>query len=586
MSLAFAAGRPRMKTLGSAVVEIEHDQQATTKHVLGSGSYVLGSAEGCDLVLAASGVSRRHLRLEVLVDGGVVVTDLGSSNGSRHGKRKIQTMAMTEPTRLRLGDARLTVHPDSDQARVVALPALAALAATSARSVEASVATDMPQSGWTIVQGLGADLDRLDSGQPFAAVIANVVARWSQQLDNASIRVRSLQPTAAIVAAVGPNFTADPESLSTLRHAGLQLEIDCAPALISVNLRLALRIGLAALSNSATVGPADPQAKQTLSNMPTEVISASREMAQLYELATKVAKGGVSVLVQGESGSGKELLANWVHQQSPRHDGPFLAINCAALPAELLEAEIFGIERGIATGVDARPGLLERARGGTVFLDELGDMALPTQAKILRALESATIYRVGGTKAINLDVRFVAATHRSLASLIDAGTFRLDLYHRIAAVELELPPLRERRVDIALLATHFLATELASLQRSSPGITDAALASLCSYEWPGNVRELRNEMARAALLLQAHQPLDWEHLSKRLRSAVPAQVDLSLEAAINKAEAEAIALAMAAANDDHATAMALLKLTRSSYFRRLQNVRERCAEDPAVDSED
>ncbi len=565
-----------MKTRGSAVIEIGIDPQAPTKRVLHTGSYVLGSADSSDLVVTASGVSRRHLRIDVLADGGAVVADLGSSNGSRHGKRKITAMALTESTRLRLGDVLLTIHPDSDQDRVVSLPDLAETPAAIANNPGSSIATDMPQTGWAIIEALGDSMERLDRGEPIAAVIAAVIAHWSRQLDNAAIRVRSVRSTGSVLAAVGTSDATQSLTTRTLSHGDLQLEIDCAhPVLLSKNLLTALRTGLAALSSGLAVNPSDRQAFAAEATMPAEVISASPEMEQVYGLAAKVAKGGVSILVQGESGSGKELLASWIHRQSPRNEGPFLAINCAALPSELLEAEVFGIERGVATGVDARPGLLERARGGTVFLDELGDMALPTQAKVLRALESATLYRVGGSKAIALDVRFVAATHRNLSQLIEEGSFRLDLYHRIAAVELELPPLRDRRVDIALLATHFLATELANLRRPSPGITDAALAALCSYGWPGNVRELRNEMARAALLLQAHQPLDREHLSKRMRSAAPGHADLSLAVALNRAESEAFELALAAANDDHVGAMGLLKLTRSSYFRRLQSVRER-----------
>jgi len=569
-----------MNTRGSAVVEIQVDQQAPTKHVLPAGSYVLGSAASGDLVVTASGVSRRHLQIDVLADGGAVLTDLQSSNGSRYGKRKITVMAITLATRLRLGDAQVTILPDSDEARVVGLPELANPVTISSTLAAPSTATDLPQTGWAIIQSMGDSLERLDRGESNAAVIASVIGRWSRLLNDAPLKIRSRQSPDAILAAVGDFESGDSTTTLNLTHGDLQLEIDRSePALLSANRILALRTGLAALANLNPAATADPAPDDAPTPMPADVVSASAAMDQVYDLAAKVAKGSVSVLIHGESGSGKELLATWIHQQSPRRDGPFLAINCAALPAELLEAEIFGIERGIATGVDARSGLLERARGGTVFLDELGDMALPTQAKILRALESATLYRVGGSKPIALDVRFVAATHRRLSRLIAEGGFRLDLYHRIAAVELELPPLRQRRVDIALLATHFLATELAALSRPSPGITHAALAALCGYSWPGNVRELRNEMARAALLLQAHQALDSEHLSDRVRSSVADDADLSLEAAVAAAEDQAFAIALGAAGNDHGVAMTLLKLTRSSYFRRLQTVRERSGTD-------
>lgn len=569
-----------MKNRGCAVIEISKGDEPPTRHVLRSGSYVLGSAQSSDLNVSASGVSRRHLQVDVLADGGVLLTDLGSSNGTRHGKRRISAMAAVEPTRLRVGEATLTIYPDTDQARMIELPRLDGndadrRDASSSVARQPSIATDMPQTGWAIILGLGDSLDQLQAGASLAAVAPGILARWSRQLGDAPLKLRSLRTPEAVLAAVGVELDEKNAAHTTrIRHGELQLEVSRADiAELPGNLILGLRTGLAALVSDGCRAATASTAHDPAVAMPADMISASREMAQLYELAAKVAKGQVAVLIQGESGTGKELLAHWIHAQSPRCDGPFLAINCAALPAELLEAEIFGIERGVATGVDARAGLLERARGGTVFLDELGDMALPTQAKILRALESATLYRVGGSKAVALDVRFVAATHRCLDERVKEGSFRLDLYHRIAAVELTLPPLRQRPPDIAMLATHFLAVELTTLQRPSPGITDAALAALCSYHWPGNVRELRNEMARAALLLQAHQALDRDHLTDRVRVAAPADADLSLDHALSKAEASAFEIALALANDDHNVAMELLKLTRSSYFRRLRAVR-------------
>ena len=198
-------------------------------------------------------------------------------------------------------------------------------------------------------------------------------------------------------------------------------------------------------------------------------------MAKLYRRAGKVARGEVPVLILGESGSGKEVMARWLHARSRRAAGPFLAVNCAALPKELLESELFGIEKGVATGVEARPGLLERGSGGTVFLDEVGDMAPETQAKVLRMLENPTLFRVGGRTPVQVDVRFVAATNRDLEALVEEGGFRRDLYHRLAAFEVKLPPLRERREEIPALAARFFHRELAKSGAASPGITRAAL---------------------------------------------------------------------------------------------------------------
>jgi transcriptional regulator with PAS, ATPase and Fis domain len=297
-------------------------------------------------------------------------------------------------------------------------------------------------------------------------------------------------------------------------------------------------------------------------------------MAHIYRRAGKVARGEIPVLILGESGVGKEVLARWLHAGSPRSGGPFLAVNCAALPRELLEAELFGIEKGVATGVEARPGILERASGGTVFLDEVGDMAPETQAKVLRVLESTSLFRVGGRKPIAVDVRFVAATNRDLEAMVASGSFRRDLYHRLAAFEVKIPPLRERREEIPSLAARFFHRELDKAAVASPGITRGALGVLVQYPWPGNVRELHNEIAKATLLLEPGEPLDVSHLSARLRRkpgerAAPA---LTLEQAVQSAERKAFAVALAAARGDAARAMELLGVAKTTYYRKLKEL--------------
>jgi DNA-binding NtrC family response regulator len=288
-----------------------------------------------------------------------------------------------------------------------------------------------------------------------------------------------------------------------------------------------------------------------------------------------VARGDVPVLVLGESGAGKEVLARWVHARSRRAGGPFLAVNCAALPRELLEAELFGIERGVATGVEARPGLLERGSGGTVFLDEVGDMAAETQAKVLRVLEGTSLYRVGGRTPVAVDVRFVAATNRDLEALAEEGSFRRDLYHRLAAFQVRLPPLRDRRPEIPALAARFFHREIEKNGVTSPGITRAALGALVRYPWPGNVRELQNEIAKAALLLEPGEPLDLQHLSERIGrppGAEPPAAALTLEETVLRAERDAFAVALAAAGGDAARAMELLGVSRTTYYRKLKEL--------------
>jgi two-component system response regulator AtoC len=236
------------------------------------------------------------------------------------------------------------------------------------------------------------------------------------------------------------------------------------------------------------------------------------EMKRVYELAERAAASDISVLVMGETGVGKELLAAAVHEHSRRRQKPFLQINCAALAETLLESELFGHEKGAFTGAtNMRQGLLESAQGGTVFLDELGEMPVATQAKLLRVLEERRIRRLGSTRYVDIDVRFVSATNRDLVGEVAAGRFREDLYYRISGISLNLPPLRERIGEIEPLARHFLMAFCLKSGIAVPELTPGALQRLLQYSWPGNVRELKNAMERAPFL-SGGTPLQAEHL--------------------------------------------------------------------------
>ncbi len=231
------------------------------------------------------------------------------------------------------------------------------------------------------------------------------------------------------------------------------------------------------------------------------IVAASPPMRRVLELVERVAPRGVNVLVRGESGTGKELIAKLLHHHSGR-GGPLVAINCGALPESLLESELFGIEGGVATGVSARRGKFELADGGTLFLDEIGDMTPALQVKLLRALQEREILRVGSERSIRIDVRLVGATHRSLEDLVRDGSFREDLYYRIKGVELELPPLRERREDIPLLVRHFLEQFGRREGIPAPTLAKDALALLLEHDYPGNVRELQNLIEGGAALAE------------------------------------------------------------------------------------
>ena len=235
-----------------------------------------------------------------------------------------------------------------------------------------------------------------------------------------------------------------------------------------------------------------------------DIVSASSQMENVLNLCARVASGTSSVLIIGETGVGKELIARAVHFASPRKDKPFIAVNCSALNEHLLESELFGHEKGAFTGaVNAHAGRFEVAHGGTIFFDEIGDMPLSVQVKLLRALQEHVIERVGSTQLINVDVRVITATHRNLEELIEANQFRRDLFYRINVVPIHIPPLRERREDILVLAEAFLKKYSEEDHRKVKGFDNDATELLMRYNYPGNVRELENAVERAVLLTRS-----------------------------------------------------------------------------------
>jgi Nif-specific regulatory protein len=251
------------------------------------------------------------------------------------------------------------------------------------------------------------------------------------------------------------------------------------------------------------------------------MVGESEAMRRVYQFIARVAPTDSTVLIRGESGTGKELAAQAVHQNSPRRERPFVAINCAALTETLLESELFGHERGAFTGaLVQKKGKLEVADGGTLFLDEVGEMAPVLQAKLLRVLQQREFERVGGTRTIRVDVRVVAATNRDLEEAVRAGTFRQDLYYRLNVVSFEMPPLRERREDIPLLASYFAAKYAAKFKRRVTGLSPEARECLTGYDWPGNVRELENAIERAVVLGSTERVLP-EDLPENVLEAEP-----------------------------------------------------------------
>ncbi|HEU4643586.1 MAG TPA: sigma-54 dependent transcriptional regulator [Gemmatimonadaceae bacterium] len=274
-----------------------------------------------------------------------------------------------------------------------------------------------------------------------------------------------------------------------------------------------------------------------------ELTGQSEAMRGVYQIIDAVAPSTASVLILGESGTGKELVARAIHQKSERARGPFLALNCAALPKDILENELFGHEKGAFTGsTNEKPGAFEMADGGTLFLDEVAEMAPDIQVKLLRALESRTVRRLGGKKEIAVDIRVVAATNKNLQKALADGELREDLYYRLAVVELYLPPLRERMGDIKLLATEFLARFSQQNSKRITGFDDAAMEWILSYQWPGNVRELKNAVERAVIMSRGATIGVDDVVPRHLRTTgeVPAVVTLPAGATLADAKRQLV----------------------------------------------
>ena len=309
--------------------------------------------------------------------------------------------------------------------------------------------------------------------------------------------------------------------------------------------------------------------RRAMERSPGAFLSASPAMEALLQEARRLAASPAPILIVGETGSGKEVLARWIHARSREAAGPFVALNCAALPESLAESELFGHVKGAFTGADApRKGKFQAADGGTLFLDEVGDLSLPLQAKLLRVLEEGSVEPVGSDRPVAVRVRVLAATHRDLAARAREGTFREDLLFRIGGLRLRVPPLRERPEDLPLLARHFLDEARARQGWPPAELPPDFLRALRAYPWPGNVRELRWAVERAALLAGPAPPGPG-HLPAEVRQGTPAAAPGSLEVARQGAEARAISEALASARGNVAAAARLLKLSRSRLYEKL-----------------
>ncbi len=305
------------------------------------------------------------------------------------------------------------------------------------------------------------------------------------------------------------------------------------------------------------------------------VVGSGPAIAAAKEEALRASRTDSTVLLRGETGTGKELFAHAIHAAGPRGSGPFIKLNCAAVPAELLESELFGYAEGAFTGAKrgGKPGKFEMANGGTLFLDEIGDMPLPMQAKLLRVLQEREVERVGGTAARRVDIRVIAATARNIEELVGEGKFRSDLYYRVNVIPIRIPPLRERREDVGEIAERILARLAAEAGEPARRVSDGALEILRSWDWPGNVRELHNVLERAVAMARDEVLLP-EHLPPQLlrASSAPAKAVVPGSLASAKADAEKIAIetALKAARGNKSRAADLLRIHRVKLYEKMK----------------
>jgi DNA-binding NtrC family response regulator len=340
----------------------------------------------------------------------------------------------------------------------------------------------------------------------------------------------------------------------------------------------------------------------------TEIQGESPVMKRLLEQVTTIAPFNMTVLVTGETGTGKEIIARTIHRQSPRQASPFIALNCAAVPEQLLEDELFGHVKGAFTGAQvAREGRFEQANGGTLFLDEIGDMSLPLQSKLLRVLQEREFEKLGSSRTIKVDVRVVAATSADLERRIEEGTFRTDLYYRLNVVHLRLPPLRERAEDIHSLAQYLLARFCTSVGLPQKEIDADAWQALVSYRWPGNVRQLQNAMERAAALSSGATMIRLEDLPDEVRGgassgvspaaaagqATPAGSEeripdegLNFEAVVTNVERELLLKSLHKTGGNKMRAAKLLNMKRTTFVEKLKRLQISTEEETEDESSD
>jgi len=547
------------------------------RYPLDSAELLIGQAPTCEVILHDPLAGWRHCALRK--DGERhILLDYRSQGGTFVNGKRVLEAALTDGDQIRIGDT-LFLFNTSQRNKQLESTRTTLLRACTLHFIAKAVAADADAGSRAVFEAqffqVIADLVPIRGGfLVLAANEADIAAQTAQRFPNNEDLARRIVTQAAgegIFAAEGwlvhPMYVHG--TLAGMLGVQTELSGDSRDILSALTILIS-----AALENKRDVSLLETDnalLRERVERDRSGIVGDSPAILRLLEMINRVAPRDTTVLILGESGTGKELVATAIHQRSTRRNRPFVAINCAALTETLLESELFGHEKGAFTGaVTQKKGKLEMAEGGTIFLDEIGEMAPALQAKLLRVLQQRTFERVGGTRTMRLDVRLIAATNRDLAAEVRRGAFREDLYHRLNVVAVRTPPLRDRKVDIPVLARHFLAATAASCRRRVLDFTPEAERLLLAYDWPGNVRELQNTVERAVVLGQGDQVLP-EDLPDEIQET--AQSDSAgLQSTVSSTKRDSILKAWEQAGGDYKLAAQILGLHPNSLLRLVRTL--------------
>jgi DNA-binding NtrC family response regulator len=558
------------KPLQAAVVLLLHHRDGARAISLQDGdSVVVGRSEEADVVVDDASLSRRHAKF-TFVKGALVVVDLGSTNGTRVAGVRLEpevARPLVAGDVVELGDVGVYVHgapTAAEERRLLSHERFM-------RAVDDEIARGRAFSrSFSVVT---IQLATAHAGRVLPTLLSSLravdrIAAYSERMIEVLL-TETASPETATQALINSIASVDKAAagVAVWPEAGARADTLCSAA------RAAILPGSPTPRRAPAV-----QAQPMTFATDDDLLVAAPAMRTLMETVERAAKSNAPVLLVGETGSGKEVVARRLHAKSSRAKGPLVAVNCGAIPQTLVESTLFGHEKGSFTGAtEAKKGVFEAADGGTVLLDELGELPLAAQTALLRVLETKRVQRVGATKEREVDVRIVAATHRDLDAMVEAGQFRQDLLFRLNVLTMRVPPLRERVDEIAPLADRFVSEAAKRYGANVSGISDEARESLKAYTWPGNVRELKNALERAVVIATGNV-VDVDDLPESIRqrapiaasTAMPAPTGQSLSARVDAFEAQCILEALDKCGHSVSTTAELLQIPKRTLQHKMK----------------